>query len=236
MINFTCNVCGKEVPILGISFNREIPSCSFCSSTVRIREIAWHLSFFRGKNLKVVGLSDHEAIANFAKSLEFDYINSYFDVEPQLDISHPSEIWHNFADILISSDVMEHVMPPIGRAFLGHYRVLKPGGTLIMTTPYFHRSSFIEKYPHMWGYSVDESGQVFANGSDYKDLKIEDPIFHGGPGNTLEMRLFTPEIIEEGLDNVGFQDITFNETDIRDHGIIRSETQMGTITARKPLN
>ena len=188
------------------------------------------------ESAKVLGLSDHAAIQKFVGSLEVMYVNTFFDVEPQLDISNPSVNWQSFADVLISSDVMEHVMPPISKAFEGHYKVLRPGGRLILTTPYFHQSIYLEKYPHMSGYIVDEQANVFAHGHNYESLKIVDPVFHGGPGNTLEMRIFAPEIIREGLEVAGFEDIVFNEADIPENGIIRSATNMGTITARKPLN
>lgn len=216
----------------------ELPSCSACASTVRMREIAYHLMFFAKGNeaAKVVGLSDHTSIQEFAESLELNYLNTFFDMDPRLDISNPSDNWHNFANILISSDVMEHVMPPISKAFAGHFKVLQPGGNLILTTPYFHQSSYLEKYPHMSGYVVDDQANVFANGDNYESLKIVDPVFHGGPGNTLEMRIVAPEIIREGLEMAGFEDVVFNEVDIPENGIIRSATNMGTITARKPLN
>jgi SAM-dependent methyltransferase len=238
MKTFLCNICGQTVFVNDVSFQRELPSCSSCASTVRIREIAHHLLFFAKeiKGAKVVGLSDHVAIQQFIELLELSYVNTFFDVDPRLDISNPSKNWHNFADILISSDVMEHVMPPISKAFDGHYQVLRPGGKLILTTPYFHGRSFIEKYPHMRGYYVDENLNVIAQGEKYNSLKIADPVFHGGPGNTLEMRIFAPEIIREGLENAGFVDIVFNEEDVPMYGIIRSATNMGTITAKKPLN
>jgi hypothetical protein len=238
MTTFTCNVCDQLVLVKGVVFHRELPSCTACASTVRIREIAHHLSLFAKEieNAKIVGLSDHDSIQKFAESLELSYVNTFFDVDPQLDISNPSGNWHNFADILISSDVMEHVMPPISKAFDGHYKVLRAGGKLILTTPYFHQSSYLEKYPHMSGYVVDDQANVFAHGDNYEYLKIVDPVFHGGPGNTLEMRVFAPEIIREGLEVAGFEDVVFNEVDIPENGIIRSATNMGTITARKPLN
>lgn len=237
MKNFTCNLCGVSNLASEQNFHRELPSCSFCSSTVRMRELAWHLKLFVGstENMNVVGLSDHPAIEKFSETLKCNYTNTFFNEIPELDISNPGDDWLGVADVLISSDVMEHVMPPLSRAFRGHFDVLKPGGKMILTTPYFSGCSFVEKYPHMVGYKVDENSNVIAYGKDYDSLKILDPVFHGGPGNTLEMRLFAPETIQEGLEIAGFTDIVFHEQDIVEHGIIRSETKMGTITAIKPL-
>jgi hypothetical protein len=200
-----------------------------------MREIAYHIKDFAGtdKNVKVLGLSDHEIIQRYVSRIGLDYVNTFFDEQPMLDICNPSPAFIEYADILISSDVMEHVLPPISRAFSGHFTVLKPGGKLILTTPYFHLSSYIEKFPHMISYTVDSEGNVFSFGKNYENLKIEDPIFHGGPGNTLEMRLFAPETIVEGLIVAGFKDVRINEDNIRDHGIIRSSSHIGTITAVK---
>jgi SAM-dependent methyltransferase len=235
---FECNVCGEKVPSYGITFHREIPSCSFCLSTVRIREIAWHLKIFVDgeQQCRVLGLSDHQVIQSYALGLKLNYTNTFFDKNPLLDISHPSQNWCDSTDILISSDVIEHVMPPLANAFSGHYKVLKPGGKLILTAPYFKRSSFLEKYPFMISYTVDENLNVIALDKDYNSFKIVDPIFHGGPGKTLEMRLLTPETIREGLELAGFQDVFFHENDILDYGIVRSTTNVGTITAVKPLS
>jgi hypothetical protein len=203
-----------------------------------MREIAFHLLIFAKEfeAPKIVGLSDHIAVQEFVESLDVSYVNTFFDMDPQLDISNPSVNWYDFADILISSDVIEHVMWPISKAFDGHFKVMRPGGKLILTTPYFHQSSYIEKYPHMTGYFVDEQANVFAHGEKYESLKLDNPVFHGGPGNTLEMRILTPEIIREGLEVAGFKDVVFNEADVPEYGIIRSATSVGTITARKPLH
>jgi hypothetical protein len=154
-------------------------------------------------------------------------------VDPILDISHPDK-YLNTANILISSDILEHVMPPHGHAMRGHFRVLKKGGWLILTTPYFIHSAFLEKYPWMVNYEVSSEGTVRGVDSTGETVEIDNPVFHGGPGNTLEMRLFTPEIIVEGLVSAGFKNIEILDQDVEEYGIMRSSTRMGTIIAQKP--
>jgi SAM-dependent methyltransferase len=235
---FCCNICEEKNIWETSNFHREISSCTRCGSTVRIREIAFQVSKVIGRNNyngKVIGLSDHPLIETYAAKLNLDYKNTFFNEEPLLDISNPSVEFLETAGILISSDVLEHVLPPLHNSFTGHFKVLKPGGTLILTTPYFRGGSFVEKYPWMSGYRVNEQSQVIAWGKDKKEFILKDPVFHGGPGNTLEMRLFAPEIIHQELTVAGFEGIQFHESDVNRFGIVRSATNMGTVTATKLL-
>jgi SAM-dependent methyltransferase len=162
-----------------------------------------------------------------------DYQNTFFDIEPCLDICNPSKAFKHKADILISSDVMEHVMSPFEKAFIGTFDVLKPGGYVILTTPYFHDMAFVDKYPWMKSYKVNSNHEVTGYDGEFDRLAF-DPIFHGGPGNTLEMRLFTPETLLYALEKTGFVNIQFLEDDIPEYGIVRHNEKMGTIIAKRP--
>jgi hypothetical protein len=232
---FICNVCLAENNCEESILHREIESCSLCRSTVRIREIIEVFeSISNSKKLKVLGLSDHNIISDYMEKHGIYYINTFLEKDPQLDISKPNQKYIKYADVLISSDVLEHVMPPFEEYVKGHFDVLKKGGKLIMTTPYFHHKAYIEKYPLMSSYSVDDFGKVVASDKDGKTFDVNDAIFHGGPGNTLEMRLFSPEILKYTLEQVGFIDIQMIEEDNLEYGILRSATNMGTFLATKP--
>lgn len=63
----------------------------------------------------------------YAKLLckKFSYTNTFFHIEPRLDIANLDVKWFNFADFVITSDVFEHVKPPIPRAFQNLYSMLK---------------------------------------------------------------------------------------------------------------
>jgi hypothetical protein len=84
-----------------------------------------------------LGLSDATLIEDYLSGLRgVRYKNTFFDVRPRLDITNPSIFLRGSADILISSDVLEHVFFPVSKALDGHSTVLKRGGLLILTVPY----------------------------------------------------------------------------------------------------
>jgi len=235
LISFECILCSRETQTEFSNFHRELSSCLYCLSTVRQRELIHTFLnlVIEFKNPNVIGLSDHDDVQAFMNRNQYKYKNTYFDVEPLLNVSKPSKTFLNSADILISSDVLEHVMSTFEKSIIGHFEILKPGGWLIMTTPYFKDQPYVDKYPWMSSYSVTREGEINALGSE-GIRKVSDPIFHGGPGNTLEMRLFAPETLKEALGSAGFTEIAFLEEDIPQYGIFRSTTQVGTIIAKKP--
>ena len=71
--------------------------------------------FPRVKSLRGLGTSDS---SQYAKRLTevFDYRNTFYDREPRFDLGIPSEESNTY-DFLLSSDVLEHVAPPIEQAF-----------------------------------------------------------------------------------------------------------------------
>ncbi len=82
-----------------------------------------------------VGLSDWDGLAwRLAKKL--GYANTYYHKEPLLDIAAKQGLQHDLYDFIISSDVFEHVCPPISTAFVNAYNLLKAGGVMILTVPY----------------------------------------------------------------------------------------------------
>src|SRR5208337_5051049 len=68
-------------------------------------------------------------------ALKYRYRNTFFHSEPKLDITNPPDSMRGSLDFLISSDVFEHVLPPVSKAFAGAFDVLKPGGHLILSAP-----------------------------------------------------------------------------------------------------
>jgi 2-polyprenyl-3-methyl-5-hydroxy-6-metoxy-1,4-benzoquinol methylase len=64
---------------------------------------------------------------------KLDYANTYYHTEPRLDVlappAHDRERFH----FIISSDVLEHVAPPVEAAFANLRAMLLPGGTLVLT-------------------------------------------------------------------------------------------------------
>jgi len=242
--NFLCLICKNQNELDFDNLHREIPSCDHCKSTVRLRQLSAALDtvlskdFAHKKNVNVVGLSDHDLVKRFLDSYpKITYTNTFFDEEPNLDICRPGKKWKQSADILISSDVLEHVFYPISHALEGSLKVLKPNGVLVLTMPWNEFGASIEHYPWMTAYSVIEEGPDIHKviGVDQQGLThiVQEPNFHGGPGNTLEMRLISLHVLLHELSKVGFRDIEVQLEENRTYGI-NPTLGMGVILARKP--
>jgi SAM-dependent methyltransferase len=83
------------------------------------------------------GISDLPVFENHL-SRGFSYTNSQYDQQEYpnalfLDILNAAPELIVTADIVTCSDVLEHVPPPVQRAFHCLFSLLKPGGTLIFT-------------------------------------------------------------------------------------------------------
>lgn len=98
-------------------------------------------------------------------------------------------------------------MFPVARALEGMRRVIRPGGVLVLTCPYVLFGPSTEHYPWMTDYVVQSDGTVVGIDRLGAERKIQEPFFHGGPGNTLEMRLLALDVLLDELDRVGFSQI-----------------------------
>jgi SAM-dependent methyltransferase len=183
-----------------------------------------------------VGLSDWPVLAD-ALARVYPYRNTFFDEEPQLDISNLPAEFIRGADFLISSDVFEHVAPPVQRAFDGAFSMLRPGGLLILTVPYIPAGRTVEHYPRLDDFAVVQlrTGHVLVNRTRDGILEVfDDLVFHGGPGSTLEMRIFGLQDILVALDAAGFIDVVIAPDD-PEHGVIWHDDFSRTLVARVPV-
>jgi len=95
-------------------------------------------------------------------------------------------------DLIVSNDVFEHVPEP-GKAFAECYRVLKNGGTMLLTIP-FH--------------SNDEKSKTRAKLVDGQLVHILAPEYHGNPVSADGSLVFTDfgwDVIQE-IQSAGFTD------------------------------
>jgi SAM-dependent methyltransferase len=217
-VAFECNLCGAHNVVEADRISRETPSCARCSSTVRFRAIA-HLvvhellggtrplpALSRRADLKGLGLSDD---ARYAGPLArvFDYENTYFHAAPQLDVTAVPPERRGRYDFVIASDVFEHVVPPVERAFQGARSLLKPGGVLVVTVPLTLGPDTVEHFPALCDWRLERRGEdwrlhnVTAEG---RVQTFDDLVFHGGPGTTLEMRLFSRDALLRAFAAAGF--------------------------------
>jgi predicted SAM-dependent methyltransferase len=251
-MDFICNVCATSVTRVPIErIDREIPSCPMCGSSVRFRSIIHLLStalfghsiplpdFPDDPSIIGIGLSDW---LGYSKPLarKIGYINTFFHKKPFLDISQPVSIERrNTCDFVISSDVFEHVSPPVSNAFRGAFDLLKPSGHFILTVPFTLDSETIEHFSELHDYRIVQIGDEFVVHNETKDGRFmlhENPIFHGGTGTTLEMRVFCRSDLEKHLSAAGFSDIQVCNDDAPRWGIIHKCQWSLPIITKRPVS
>lgn len=203
-----------------------MPSCKTCGSTLRFRALVNGLSlglfkeslalpdFPTRPDIKGIGLSDADL---YSKRLQHkvSYTNTFLHSPPRLDITDIDAAEFGELDFLIASDVFEHVTPPVGRAFRNARRLLRQGGVFVFSVPYVPGSTK-EHFPELWDHRIEsrEGKLVLINRTvDGRLQEFHDLVFHGGPGTTLEMRLF-------GLDDLvqHFRDAGFSDPVVLSHG------------------
>jgi len=245
MITFTCNLCGTSNTVETIPW--ETPTCSSCGSNVRIRAIIYMLAlelfgearllpeFPRCENVKGFGMSDAQCYSTLLAE-KTDYTNTFYDREPYLDITASHSDEHGTYDFILSSDVFEHVAPPVERAFEEAFRLLKPYGVLCITVPSVIADQTDEHYPDLYQYSVIElAGEhVLINRKKDRSLEVHDNlVFHGGIGATLEMRLFAQADLIRKLRGAGFSDVVLQMEPVERFGIVFDGPWSRPLVARK---
>ena len=248
--HFKCNVCGAVARCKGADISREADSCSSCHSSVRMRAIVHLVSvalfgkslalpdFPRRPDLRGVGLSDWDVYARgFASKLS--YTNTYYHQEPLLDITRVPDSMAGTCDFLVSSDVFEHVTPPVSAAFEGAFRLLKPGGTLVLTVPFAtDQAETREHFPLLHHFELlsrsDKSLFLRNTRTDGVVEEFENHVFHRGPGSTLEMRMFSRDALQAELERAGFVDIRFTDEHVSQFGIFWAHPWSVPIVARRP--
>src|SRR4029079_4712194 len=105
------------------------------------------------KDILGIGMSDWSGYANLLRR-KFNYENTFYDHSPQLDIMNPIQKYIGKYDFAISSDVFEHILPPLQQGFDNLFRLLKPGGRLIFSVPYTRTAQTVEHYPGLRDYEI----------------------------------------------------------------------------------
>jgi SAM-dependent methyltransferase len=234
MLDFSCNICGERNTAHPLALGREDRTCAGCMSTVRWRSVIHVLSMgLFGRSLRIadfpdrpdltgVGLSDWEEYAD-RLSLKLSYRNTFYDEEPMLDITDPPADLLGTLDFVISTDVFEHVAPPVERAFENSFRLLKPGGILVLTVPFATEGSTKEHYANLHDYEIVEADGRYTvvNWTVDGDQEVfEDPVFHGGPGETLEMRLFSRADVLRNCREAGFGEVGLIREPCLEFGVV----------------
>ncbi|HKW80227.1 MAG TPA: class I SAM-dependent methyltransferase [Casimicrobiaceae bacterium] len=236
-VSFRCNVCGTACRVAPVALSREVPSCLGCGSTVRMRTTIHLLTtelFGRSialpdlpplRDLIGIGLSDAPAYAG-PLAAKLGYTNTFFHAMPRLDIAAVPDDRAAEADFIVASDVFEHVAPPVARAFANARRLLKPRGVMIFSVPYSLDADTVEHFPelHDWRLVETEGRWRLENRTtDGRDQVFTDLVFHGGPGTTLEMRLFSRAGLEREFAAAGFARMRVADQACPEFGIVWPE-------------
>jgi SAM-dependent methyltransferase len=244
---FLCNICGTECERPPEGLAREGSGCAVCHSSMRVRALIALLSeellglpmtlieFPVLKGIRGIGMSDFpELAAKLAEKL--DYTNTFYHQAPQFDVTKPDPADYGRYDFILSTEVMEHVPPPIEDAFANLFHMLKPDGLLVMTTPYTLGGETREHFPELHDFALAplNGKTVLVNRRRDGSIEVfEDLVFHGGPGSTVEMRVFTEESLRENLLGVGFSSVRVATENVPEFGIEHAENWSLPIVARK---
>ena len=215
---------------------RERPTCSNCKSSLRYRsliaalqeqlfsEVMPLVQLRRRKEIKGLGMSDLSLYSRLLAE-KFNYVNTFYHKEPHLDIAELDPRFENQFDFVVSSDVVEHVRPPIERSFRNLRLLLRPGGVLILTTPFGLTGGIAEHYPGLYRFEIAGSGRerhlVNITQEGQKQI-FHNLIFHDGEGSTLEMRIFSRPGLLRLLRVSGFTDIRIHAKSFPEWGIVCS--------------
>ena len=247
-IAYRCNLCDAGARSTLAALDRETPSCPRCGSTVRFRAIAdLVVRELTGEHARLpalaprrelvgIGLSDAACYA-VPLARVFAYRNTYFHAEPRLDITAIDPALRGRHDFVIASDVFEHVAPPVSRAFDNALALLKPGGTFVMTVPFTLDAATVEHFPELHDWTLEQAGgrwRLVNRTADGRKQVRDDLVFHGGPGTTLEMRLFSRDALLREFERAGFVSVRVADEPYLPFGIHWAHPWSVPVVAKAP--
>jgi SAM-dependent methyltransferase len=230
-----CSICGKILFFMAMS--REGNLCKNCGSYWRTRSVIDAIKFkYRFDNriafsdikpdfsIKSLGMTDDTSITT-SMPTKFMHTNSYYDQFPRVDLLKPTNDLHDCFDLVICTDVFEHIPNNIEKAFLNLYTIIKKNGLLVFSVPLVpvrnktydvnlepekNELNQIHKeyYPKLtsWEHIKVDNSIKWKDSKDEIHLNYE-PEFHGGDGLTLTFRLFSEDSVEAFLRSAGFRGV-----------------------------
>ena len=188
-------------------------TCRGCSATWRHRAVALALTAGLGlrmaplaglepdRSRRGLGLSDAMPLAGVLSS-RFQYVNSYYDEFPRVDLTAVSDDLRGAFEFVTCSDVLEHVPPPADLALRGLADLVRPGGCAVVSVPALPEGT-LEYYEGLVDFEIDGLSVRWrdAAGAEHVDLT---PEFHLGQGQTLAFRFWGAADLRRRLAAVGF--------------------------------
>jgi SAM-dependent methyltransferase len=191
------------------------------------------------KGIRGFGMSDPPELARRLAE-KFNYTNTFYHQEPRLDVADPTpeQLQEHTGryDFILSSEVLEHVSPPVERAFVNLNGMLKPDGLLLFTVPYRLDGRTTEHFPELHEYALAAPGgrTVLVNRRRDGSLEVfENLSFHGGGGATLEMRVFSETSLKEVVGRAGFDSVSIASENIPELGVLHDEAWSLPMAGRK---
>jgi SAM-dependent methyltransferase len=245
-LSFVCNICGHRTSAaLDAILERERPTCGHCQSSLRFRALIAALlnrllretkplkQIQTDKAITGLGMSDERLYSRLLER-KFDYLNTFYDMEPRLDITDPDSRFSGRFDFVVCSDVMEHVQPPIEHAFKNLRALLRPGGLLLLSVPFTDKSETVEHFPALYQFEITGKGKDrrLVNLTRKGERQVFDNLmFHEGKGATLEMRIFSKGALLQIVRESGFNQIQVHHESIPQWGIVHPHRYSVPITA-----
>ena len=103
--------------------------------------------------------------------------------------------------------MFEHVTPPVAVAFRNAHALLAAGGVFIFSVPFMFADDTVEHFPDLHDWQIEQRDGRFRVVNRTRDGRVQvfdDPVFHGGPGTTLEMRVFSRAALLRHFAEAGF--------------------------------
>lgn len=232
---YVCSVCGHFNGIFQGPAHRELVACDGCGSNMRFRAIACAvtqavqgrpgvlLDVPQDRSLRAIGVSDSSAYATVLEG-RFEYTNTYLHTSPFLDIEDPASFMpYGALDLIVCSDVIEHTLRPPAVVLRNLAAALKPGGHLVLSAPTYLMPDTVERYPSLESFEVEAVEGVFrvSYRTRFGTLGVDrDPVFHGGPGRVLELRMIGHDQLLRELGAAGLELVPLPESALSIHGAL----------------
>lgn len=138
-----CNICGYRFKKFLRFGKRENARCPVCNSLERHRHMYIYIQplAILGKGKRILHFAPESVFKHLFLSAEgLDYFNADLEESKgvyQVDMT-AMQFDSNFFDFILASHVLEHIVDDAS-AMSELYRVLKPGGSAILSVPFLHQ-------------------------------------------------------------------------------------------------